>query len=559
MKKYNKISYLILIFIFNIIIIYPSVSQAQNWIDLPPYNTLWPLWSPALSPVDSVTGLPTPLVSSLAVDTELPLMPGLTWDPSMPYPWLLYNTLAGMAYFDPLAGINLWPAPSLLDDAGIASPIPLPAGYADLPPTDASWLATNVNIANNSYLLAYQSFTPTLAGPPWLATPPALTSLLTPLDILGPILGVPSALAPIAPPVPAPALPLPLPTVPAPTVLAPTAAISQVVANQAGTWIGTWYLGFLYGDMSMVLVEDPITGYLEGTVILTGNLALPAPVDVFGTATAGSIDVSGIDASGTLAMNIDGILISPTEMTGTWTVLSVSTGAVVKNGAGTFEATLVNAFTVAAPPPLTAVVPAPTAVAPPPTTVIVPPPTIIAPPVVTPTIAAPPVVPLTVPAPTLPIPTTPVTALPSPIVPVPTAPVPTVIVPTAAISQIVPLVPLFIAEQAGTWSGTWTTGLVSGPMNMNLVTDLFGGVSGYCQLLGNPILGTLVDNLLGTVLNNQIYVSGSGLGAGSTTIKIDIIGTMTSATTMTGTYTLIDSSSIKEVGSFALDLLPPII
>jgi len=115
------------------------------------------------------------------------------------------------------------------------------------------------------------------------------------------------------------------------------------------------------------------------------------------------------------------------------------------------------------------------------------------------------------------------------------------------------------AEQAGTWSGLWSSGLVSGPMSLNLVADpVLGGLSGYAQLLGNPTLGSLVT-VTGTSLNNQIIISGSGIGLGGMTFTLDIVGTLTSTTTMTGTYTLINSSSLVETGSFTLSLLDPVI
>ncbi|MGA1874098.1 MAG: hypothetical protein ACMUIA_00660 [bacterium] len=115
------------------------------------------------------------------------------------------------------------------------------------------------------------------------------------------------------------------------------------------------------------------------------------------------------------------------------------------------------------------------------------------------------------------------------------------------------------AEQAGTWTGVWTGDLVSGPITLNLVTDpILGVITGYVQLLGNPYLGSLVP-VDGTVLNSQIYLDGSGLGIGSQTIKMEIIGTLTSATTMTGTYTLINSTSIIGTGIFSADLTTPVI
>ncbi|MEW6378396.1 MAG: hypothetical protein AB1611_02180 [bacterium] len=116
-----------------------------------------------------------------------------------------------------------------------------------------------------------------------------------------------------------------------------------------------------------------------------------------------------------------------------------------------------------------------------------------------------------------------------------------------------------LAEQTGTWEGLWSSGLVSGPMTLNLVSDpLFGTLSGYVQLLGNPTLGSLVS-ITGSALNSQIILSGSGIGLGGMTFTIDIVGTLTTATTMDGTYTLTNSTSLVETGSFKLSLLTPVI
>ncbi|MCL6584674.1 MAG: hypothetical protein K6U11_13715 [bacterium] len=178
-----------------------SSAQAQNWQALPPYNTLWPLWSPALSPPDPVTNVPTPIVSNLAKTTVLPAQPGLTWDPAWPNPWLLYNTPSGLLFYDPLYGINLWPPSYLLDPvSGVPVPITLPAGYPALPPTSTTWIQTTVPIANSTYLVAYPSYAPgtpfplpsallislgvtTVPTVPALA--PAASSLLGPVAILG--------------------------------------------------------------------------------------------------------------------------------------------------------------------------------------------------------------------------------------------------------------------------------------------------------------------------------------------------------------------------------------
>ncbi|MEW6381738.1 MAG: hypothetical protein AB1611_19340 [bacterium] len=179
-----------------------SSVRAQNWQALPPYNTLWPLWSPALSPVDPVTGMPTPIVSNLARTTVLPSQPGLTWDPAWPNPWLLYNTPSGMLFYDPLYGINPWP-PSYLVDPTTGAPVPisLPSGYAALLPTPATWIQTTVPIANPTYLAAYPSYAPpsplpistalllalgaTTLPSTIPALPPAASTLLGPAAILG--------------------------------------------------------------------------------------------------------------------------------------------------------------------------------------------------------------------------------------------------------------------------------------------------------------------------------------------------------------------------------------
>ena len=159
-----------------------GMAQAQDyWTALPPYNTLWPLWSPALSPVDAATGLPVPIISSLNPSTVLPVQPGLTWDPSMAYPWLLYNTPGGLAYFDMLYGINFWPPTNFLDSTGAALPIGLPAGYAALPPTETSWLQQNVLFANNYFVQASPSLLAT-ADPALLAA--AATVPLAPPTLL---------------------------------------------------------------------------------------------------------------------------------------------------------------------------------------------------------------------------------------------------------------------------------------------------------------------------------------------------------------------------------------
>lgn len=190
----NKIvrNRIFLIFIFLIIIVmYEKTSEAQNWQALPPYNTLWPLWSPALSPIDIDTGLPTPIVTSLTPSTILPIQPGLTWHPSLGYPWLLYNTPLGMAYYDPYKGINLWPASFLINViTGLPIELTLADDYAYLagPPFLTSWLISNVPGANSNYQTAYASYYttsllfPSSSATAFTATPPPVLSAY---DLLG--------------------------------------------------------------------------------------------------------------------------------------------------------------------------------------------------------------------------------------------------------------------------------------------------------------------------------------------------------------------------------------
>ncbi|MGA1868842.1 MAG: hypothetical protein ACMUJM_09875 [bacterium] len=175
-----------------------SAHAQNNWTAMPPYNTLWPLWSPALSPYDAVTGIRTPIVTSLEATVELPVEPAITWDPSLAYPWLLYNTPVGMAYFDPLYGINFWPPASLLDDAGLPLPLVLPDLYSALAPTDTTWLQQNVLFANSYFLQVYPSLLAT-ADPAALiaaATIPLPPAIVAALNLGLPVVGLGTTIFP---------------------------------------------------------------------------------------------------------------------------------------------------------------------------------------------------------------------------------------------------------------------------------------------------------------------------------------------------------------------------
>jgi hypothetical protein len=139
---------------------FSSLAEAQ-WAALPPYNVLWPLWSPALSPKNSVTGLPTPLVTSLSNKTVLPAQPAMVWDPvanPSGAPWLVYNVPVafggGLTYFQDIYGFNPWPPKYLVNaTTGAAAPITLPVGYQILP--NLTPPATTINTANLTYAYLY--------------------------------------------------------------------------------------------------------------------------------------------------------------------------------------------------------------------------------------------------------------------------------------------------------------------------------------------------------------------------------------------------------------------
>ena len=138
-------------------------AQAQDWAIMPPYNLLWPLWSPVYSPPDPVTGLPTPLLSEVTSSTILPVQPTYLFNPNgfelpMGYvnPWLLYNTPGGVVYYDVFFGLNPFPPPDLLDPiSGAPVPIPLPLGWSILKPPPLSLALYLFELSNQYYLLGY--------------------------------------------------------------------------------------------------------------------------------------------------------------------------------------------------------------------------------------------------------------------------------------------------------------------------------------------------------------------------------------------------------------------
>lgn len=184
--KKSFIIFSILLFTFILIIsvylIFPNAIRAQYWAAIPPYNVLWPLFSPVLSPIDPITGLPTPLVTSLTNNTILPVQPALVFDPCQPnvagMGFLVYNTPpafgSGLTYWDPYYGLNPWPPSYMLDPiTGAPLPIALPTGWSFLVPgslIELKHFEWFVPLGNAAFSLEF--------GVPF-------SSLLTPADIWG--------------------------------------------------------------------------------------------------------------------------------------------------------------------------------------------------------------------------------------------------------------------------------------------------------------------------------------------------------------------------------------
>ena len=154
-------------------VIVPSTAQAQNWASLPPYNIMWPLWSPPL--VTDFNWDPLvlrgtiPIITELSRNTILPVQPVLGWDPTQPKPWAIYNIpLAfggGLAYFDDIYGLNTWPPPYLLDPTtGTPAPLTLPLGWSLYLPTDLGHWQYFIPLANLIFSMTYNLTTPEFLG-----------------------------------------------------------------------------------------------------------------------------------------------------------------------------------------------------------------------------------------------------------------------------------------------------------------------------------------------------------------------------------------------------------
>ena len=207
--KSSKYVLIFCLFIITLFCLFPDMGMAQLWQAIPPYNVLWPLWSPILSPPNPLTGVPTPLVTSLTNSTYLPIQPAFVWDPSLPYFHLLYNyvpvdlTANELIYFDPTEGafnpvysFKAWPPASLVGVtttttlAGTVSttgpaPIALPANYASLISFDPTlWLNFWLPIVNTAYQNLYGIFPNLLVASDILPTGYAFTGTFAPVPVI---------------------------------------------------------------------------------------------------------------------------------------------------------------------------------------------------------------------------------------------------------------------------------------------------------------------------------------------------------------------------------------
>jgi hypothetical protein len=160
----------------------PSATKAQNWALMPPYNVLWPLWSPPL--VTDFNWDPlvflgtTPIITELTRNTILPVQPSLAWDPCQPLPWLLYNTPplfgGGLVFFDEVYGLHPWPPVYLTDPiTGAPAPITYLGTWSLIDATDVGHIEYLIPLANATFALTYG-----IRGQPFL-------DLLTSAQIFG--------------------------------------------------------------------------------------------------------------------------------------------------------------------------------------------------------------------------------------------------------------------------------------------------------------------------------------------------------------------------------------
>ncbi|MGA1789863.1 MAG: hypothetical protein ACMUIM_00115 [bacterium] len=134
--------------------------------------------------------------------------------------------------------------------------------------------------------------------------------------------------------------------------------------------------------------------------------------------------------------------------------------------------------------------------------------------------------------------------------------------------------PVVAAEQAGTWTGTWYSliKLNAGIMNMSLIEDeINGALIGEVNLILNKFTNSIPAEISGlydggtsfvlTGGNNTVFSSLLILTTTVTLYEITLTCTLTSPTTMTGTYYIKDLTKLlsDDYGNFNLTLTAPAI
>jgi hypothetical protein len=174
-----------LIILVALLLFWSQSIHAQYWAALPPYNLLWPLWSPPLvtdfNPDPLVLAGTTPIITELTSSTVLPVQPAIIWDPILydkgPF-WLLYNVPTafggGLTFFEEIYGFMPFPPSYLLDPVtGVPAPLTLPLTFSTLAPFDLKHFADVQLMANLTYSWLYG------------LTPAQYFDLLTPADLWG--------------------------------------------------------------------------------------------------------------------------------------------------------------------------------------------------------------------------------------------------------------------------------------------------------------------------------------------------------------------------------------
>jgi len=149
----------------------------------------------------------------------------------------------------------------------------------------------------------------------------------------------------------------------------------------------------------------------------------------------------------------------------------------------------------------------------------------------------------------------------TPVLPLPITPAPTVLAPTAAIS------PLFTAEQAGYWTGTWYSLLkiLAGTMTLDLVENPQTGLSGTAFLAGTkPIVYGPVDVAGPLPVGESFTLNGTydflSLSGTLVTFTLELNCTLVSDTNIIGTYYINKVGfTSADYGEFTLNLITPVI